>query len=71
MLERPQYISKLIREVAWGQYFISIALKLEFSPTVLSGLASSLFTFRGQAVSACSHSVLCREAEQHVEKQQN
>lgn len=52
--------------MARGQYFISIVLLLEFSPSVLSRLATSLFTFGGQAVSPRKRSMarLCsRESE--------
>lgn len=52
-----------MNDVAGGQCFISIVLRLEFSPSVLSRLASSLFTFGGQALGPRSRSEarLCRE----------
>ncbi len=58
-----------MNDVAWGQYFISIVPWPEFSPSVLSRLASSLFTFGGQAVSPRSRSKarLCRERRRHFE----
>lgn len=58
-----------MNDVAGGQYSISIVLQLEFSPSVLSRLASSLFTFGGQAVSPLSRSEtrLCREWRRHFE----
>lgn len=38
-----------MKDVALGQHFISIVLWLEFSCSVLSRHATSLFTFGGQA----------------------
>lgn len=50
-----------MKDVAGGQYFISIVLWLEFSPCVLSRLASLLFTFGGQAVPAAAQWRDCAE----------